>query len=238
LPRAADHKAVFPIVLLLLALGGFPASALAQTSESEIWPQVQAFVSLNSETRVFLLSSFRANADDGDWQGSFGIHLDIALKPAFRRELRFKQDSFGKRLLFFRGGFRYITSLSGQPHLEHRWLVELNSRYPLPGKVVVSDRNRGELRFISRQTFSTRYRNRLQIERESSFGPVLLTPYVNGELFYDTRYDIWNRNRYSAGVRIPAGNTLTVDAYYLRQNDSRSNPPHINAFGLTFNLYF
>jgi hypothetical protein len=66
----------------------------------------------------------------------------------------------------------------------------------------------------------------------------VFTPYINGQLYYDTRYDLWNRNRYSAGVEIPAGKRLVLDTYYLRQNDSRSTPPHINVFGLKFNLYF
>jgi len=39
-------------------------------------------------------------------------------------------------------------------------------------------------------------------------------------------------------VQAPAGTHLVLETYYLRQNDSRSNPPHVNAFGLTINLYF
>jgi hypothetical protein len=78
----------------------------------------------------------------------------------------------------------------------------------------------------------------MQLERDFSLGPLILTPYVNGELYYDTRYDIWNRNRYSVGVQAPAGTHLVLETYYLRQNDSRSSPPHVNAFGLTISLYF
>lgn len=102
----------------------------------------------------------------------------------------------------------------------------------------MTDSSRGDLRFISGQPFSTRYRNKLQLERDFCFGPLVFTPYLNGQLYYDTRYDIWNRNRYSAGVQIPAGQHLVLETYYLRQNDNRSTTPHVNAVGLTFNLYF
>ena len=64
----------------------------------------------------------------------------------------------------------------------------------------MADSSRGELRFIGGQPFSTRYRNKLQLERDFSFGSLVFTPYLNGQLYYDTRYEVWNRNRYSAGV--------------------------------------
>jgi hypothetical protein len=82
------------------------------------------------------------------------------------------------------------------------------------------DSSRGDLRFIRGQPFSTRYRNKLQLERDFSFGSLAFTPYLNGQLYYDTRYDVWNRNRYSAGVEVPAGKHLVLETYYLRQNDS------------------
>jgi hypothetical protein len=69
----------------------------------------------------------------------------------------------------------------------------------LPGKLLMVDSSRGELRFIGGQPFSTRYRSKLQLERDFKLRLSRLTPYLNGQLCYDTRYDVWNRNRYSAG---------------------------------------
>jgi len=232
----AIPKAV--IWTLLLASGA--ATGAAQNTESEFWPELDAYVNLNSTTRLFFLASFNGDKETRSWEGTFGVHLDFALKPVFRRDLRTRGDVFSRRFLSFRGGFRYISSLTdvGQPYLEHRWVTELTSRYPLPGKLVLSDRSRGELRFISGQPFSTRYRNRMQLESDFSLGPLILTPYVNGEVFYDTRYDAWNQNRYAVGVQAPAGAHLVLETYYRRQNNTKSSPRHVNAFGLTVSLYF
>ena len=228
------------IILALLVLLADLTQAIAQNTQSEIRPEVDGYVNLSPAVRLFLLALFTDALETGHWQGHFGVHFDVALKPVFRRELRSRDDVFRRRFLSFRAGYRYITSLgeSSSPYLEHRWVVELTSRTPLPGKLVMADSSRGELRFIGGQPFSTRYRNKLQLERDFSFGSLVFTPYLNGQLYYDTRYDVWNRNRYSAGVQIPAGQHLVLDTYYLRQNDSRSSTPHLNVFGLAFHLYF
>lgn len=224
---------------ILILLVGLAIPATAQNTEFEFWPELDAYINIDPIARIYVRASAR-NRGQSDWRGDFGVHLDFALKPIFRRDLRARDDVFRSRFLSFRGGFRYITSLpgSGQPYLEHRWIVELTSRFPLPHTLVLSHTSRGEFRFISGKGFSTRYRDTMQLERDFSVGRLVFTPYINGQLYYDTRYDLWNRNRYSAGVEIPAGKRLVLDTYYLRQNDSRSTPPHINVFGLKFNLYF
>ena len=228
------------ILTLLVLLASSTVKAIAQNGQSEFRPEADGYVNLNSTTRLFLVALFTDVLETGHWQGNFGVHFDFALKPVFRRELRSRDDVFRRRFLSFRAGYRYITSLgeSSSPYLEHRWVVEVTSRVPLPKKLVMIDSSRGDLRFIGGQPFSTRYRNKLQLERDFSFGSLVFTPYLNGQLYYDTRYDVWNRNRYSAGVEVPAGQHLVLETYYLRQNDSRSSTPHVNAVGLTFHLYF
>jgi hypothetical protein len=138
-----------------------------------------------------------------------------------------------------RTGYRYRTSLTpGQSASENRGIIELTSRHLLPWQLVVSDRNRGEFRFIKGQAFSTRYRNRLQLERDIKHGSFVCTPYVYDEIFYDTRYDQWTPNRYAFGIELPVGPHVVLEPYYLRQDGNRSNPPHVNALGFKLNLYF
>lgn len=223
----------------LLLLGGFASQAPAQNSGSEFWPEVKTFVNLNTGTRLFLLTAFRDTDNRGThfWNGDFGVHLDFALKPVFRRELAAREDVYEKRYLSFLAGYRYMTGLGNSGSVEHRWLIEMTARFPLPGKLVLVNRNRGELRFLSSGP-STRYRNRLQAEHDLSPGGFQFTPYVSAEAFYDTRYDTWNRVRYIAGVRFPARAHFILDTYFQRQNDSKSTPRYLNALGVAFNLYF
>lgn len=95
---------------------------------------MDGYVNLKPTVRLFLLAKFTDVLETGDWQGEFGVHVDFALKPVFRRELRSRDDVFRRRFLSFRTGYRYITSLGegSSPYLEHRWVVELTSRAPLP----------------------------------------------------------------------------------------------------------
>jgi len=224
--------------LLLL----FVAPAIASSTDNsrdEFWPEVDAYINLNTAARILLLESFHNNQQAESWHGDFGAFIDVALKPVFRRELRQREDVFNKRFLSFRSGFQYISRLgAGPPYLEHRWTFELTARYPLPGNFILSDRNRGEFRFVSEKPFATRYRNKLQLEKDFSIGHFVYTPYLNTELFYDTRYDGWVRNGYSAGVQVPVSGYVVFQPYYLRQNQSRSSPAHVSAFGLELDFYF
>ena len=224
--------------LLLLFIGPAVASS-TDDSRDEFWPELDTYINLNTAARLRLLGAFRNNQQGESWHGDFGAFIDVALKPVFRRELRQGEDVFDKRFLSFQSGFRYISRLgAGPPYLEHRWIVELTARYPLPGHFILSDRNRGEFRFISKMPFAPRYRNKFQLEKDFRMGDLVYTPYLSTELFYDTRYDAWVRNRYSAGVQFPVGGHVVFQPYYLRQNQSRSSPVHVNAFGLELEFYF
>jgi hypothetical protein len=87
-------------IALLVLLPGSPANAIAQNTQSEFWPEVDGYINLNARTRMFLLAHFM-DGGGSNCRGDFGVHLDFALKPVFRRELRWNDDVFRKRLSFF-----------------------------------------------------------------------------------------------------------------------------------------
>jgi Protein of unknown function (DUF2490) len=211
----------------------------AQTTGNEFRPELGVYIQQGPQLRIDLENSFYGDLTTGDWRGHFAVYINAALKPFFRRELRKDPNVFRNKYLTMRAGYQYSTTLAGDssPH-ENRGILELTSRYSLPWQFVISDRNRGEFRFIEGRPFSTRYRNRLRLERDVKYGWLACTPYVYGEVFYDTRYDLWTPVRYALGIEFPAGTHMVLEPYYLRQNGSHSNPPHVNAAGLNWNLYF
>jgi hypothetical protein len=233
--KRVERLSIFGLALL----AGFASQAAAQNSEGEFWPEIKTFIHLNTSARLFVLTAFRDTEYQNarSWTGDFGVHLDFALKPVFRRELGAREDVYEKRFLTFLTGYRYITSLGQGSAPERRWVVEMTSRFPLPGKLVLSDRSRGEMRFLS-SGFSTRYRNRLQAERDLNPGGYRFTPYASAEAFYDTRYDTWNRMRYILGIRFPARGHFILETYFQHQNDRQSTPQRVNVLGVTLNLYF
>ena len=98
--------------------------------------------------------------------------------------------------------------------------------------------------------FSARYRNRVGLEREFKVLNRAFTPYGSAEVYYDSRFNTWNRNRLAVGVQIPFKRAtpliklihpkeqFVLDLYVTRQNDSRSQPTHVKALGVAFNIYF
>jgi hypothetical protein len=100
----------------------------------------------------------------------------------------------------------------------------------------MSDSSRGDLRFIGGQPFSTCYRNKLQLERDFSFGSLALRHIST--VSYTTLRAMMSGTETVFGRGRGPGQHLVLETYYLRQNNSRSSNPHVNAAGLIFHLYF
>ena len=227
------------LILCLLSVCASILPAAGQTASGEFWPEVGIYIQQGPSIRIEFVDSASSNPVTHDWLGNVTFYVETALKPVFRRQLIDRADVYRNRYLTFRAGYRYRTSLTpGASVSENRGILDVTSRYLLPWHLVVSDRNRGEFRFVKGQTFSTRYRNRLQVERDFKFGSFVCTPFVYDEIFYDSRYDQWTPNRYAFGVQFPVGPHVVLEPYYLRQDGNRSNPPHVNVLGFKFNLYF
>lgn len=221
-------------LLLLACLTALPAEfAHAQNTQSQWWPELDTYLRLNQKTRV---SFFAKRSTDGNNYDSVSIgpNLDFYLKP-LRRKLR-TNDVTKDKYLVFRIGYRNIANADG-PN-ENRGIVQFTSRAPLPWSLLLSDRNRADLRWVSGRTFTWRYRNRLTLERSFRIGRVGFTPYVRGEIYYVSRYGAWSKNSYSLGVEIPFGRRMHAEPYFERDNQSRTSPQHVNALGLKFSLYF
>jgi len=229
-PRVARVLAAFTF-LVVLAYG---STASAQETRQEFWPEADIYAKLNDQYRFrFLASLTRARDTAMNTEGTLEVDFDIGVKAFIRERLRNLPDNHRGKYLTLRTGYAYIPSFGDGNDKEHRIVLEATGRYPLPLDILVSVRNRGDLRWINGD-FSTRYRNRLRLERDFAFGIVRITPYLTGEAFYDFRKDLWTRFEFSAGAEIPLGRRPVIEFYYLRQNNIRSETQHVNAFGITF----
>ena len=224
-------------VLAALLLVSFVIPACAQTEQ--FWPEVSTFVKLNDKTRFYFLATTVKESKEST-EGEFGPNFDFYLKPLKNRKRwgMFRLDESKNRVLMVRLGYRYVHPVTGESPDEHRGVVEATTRYPLMGGVLVSDRNRMDLRSIGGE-YSWRYRNRLTVEREFSIGRFKPSPYVRGEIYYDSRYDKWSRNALIAGSTFPITRHLELEGYFEHQNDSGGSPNRtVNAIGAVVNLYF
>lgn len=204
-------------------------------AEIQFWPEVDVFIPLRPKLKLFLLGTItKAEETRDNLEGQVGVHLDYTVNKKF----------------MLRGGYRYGFAMSdGDPFKEHRIVLEQMVRHPLPLDLLLTDRNREDLRWVNGQ-FSARYRNRVTVEREFKVLGRQLTPYSSAEVYYDTRFDTWNRNRLTVGVQIPfkkgfplisladPKRQVVLDLFFTRQNDSRSQPSRIKAFGAALSIYF
>jgi hypothetical protein len=70
----------------------------------------------------------------------------------------FELDKSKSRPVMFRLSYRYLPAVEGP--MVHSVGVEATGRYPLVRGVLLSDRNRADLRYVD-DVFSWRYRNRI-----------------------------------------------------------------------------
>lgn len=254
LPSQRGSAIQKPLVLIsglfLLVLLSDTRTIRAQepATRNEFWPEIDVYFHVKPKIRVNLLGTVSKSVEDGEIRNAQGYEAQIGVHV----------DYVPNDHVILRIGYRYGTSIGNDadPFKEHRLLGEQTFRKLLPGDLVLSDRNREDLRFINGD-FSFRYRNRLTLEREfhlPKFVPKLLTrrsitPYVSGEIFFDTRYSIWNRNRLAVGVlqslrpgplrkMLVPKRQMILDLYFMRQNDSRSTAQHVKAFGAALSFYF
>ncbi|HEY6804775.1 MAG TPA: DUF2490 domain-containing protein [Pyrinomonadaceae bacterium] len=113
---------------------------------------------------------------------------------------------------------------------EERLSLASTVRFPLGG-FVISDRNTYERRYRTLAATSTRYRNRLQVEHPIGPAKHKLSLYVSDEVFYDWSFNAWVRNRFAVGTSKVVNKHLTLDLYYMRQNDGRSIPGDLHIIG-------
>jgi hypothetical protein len=243
---AFQKRLVLILVLFLCLFSSRICKAQEPTTRNEFWPGLEVYINVKPKVRLYLLGSISKTIEDGElfnaqsYEAQVGAHVDY----------------IPNEHLILRAGYRYGRAIgeNDDGFREHRILADQILRKLLPGDLLLTDRNREEFRFI-RGDFSFRYRNRVTIEREFQLSglPLLrtrsITPYVSGEIFYDTRFGVWNRNRYAVGVvqslrrgpilkQLLPKRAINLDLYLMRQNDSRSSPSHVNALGAALVFYF
>src|SRR5690242_19800108 len=160
------YRCITTVGCILALLFAYDTSVRSQVQDSstpkELWPEVDVYVPLKEKVRLFFLFTITKSEETRkNTEGQFGADVDYTVN---------------KRLIL-RAGYRYGFSLTeGDPFKEHRPIVEQTFRQNLPLKILTSDRNREEFRFVNGD-FSFRYRNRLTLEREFLLPKRSITPY-------------------------------------------------------------
>lgn len=62
-------------------------------------------------------------------------------------------------------------------------------------------------------------------------------PYARVEFFYDTRFDVWNRQEFQTGIEIALTQRFRIELYFAFRNDTRTSPAHLDSVGLKLKYY-
>lgn len=199
---------------------------LAQTAvdqtDTQQWNDVIFSLPITKQIDFNMLGTFRIGRDISHpvdervgLGATFRIGQHLTLIPAY---LRIETQPFARR----------------KGH-EDRLNLAATLRFEA-NKFRFSDRNLVERRYRRPGGDSTRYRNRFQVEHPVGPDRMKLSVFVLDEVFYDWLVDDWVRNRIAAGIIKPLNKNITLELYYLRQNDGRSLPGDLHVIGTTWRV--
>jgi len=139
--------------------------------------------------------------------------------------------------LSFQPFYMYILARNSRSQFrqEHRLNLRVGYRFPFKN-FGLSHRSTFEYRMRSPQN-SWRYRPSLTFDKDV---PKNIIPkakfFVTEEVFYDSLLKKFSRNRFTVGVTRTLTKKLSLDIYYMRQNDGYSRPGDLNVIGTSFKV--
>jgi hypothetical protein len=232
----------FVRIILAVALSAvFCARSVGQsempTTGTEVWPEVDAHVQLPSHLRLIAYGGTQQGVGFPYQQWYAAAGLGHQFKPILKSHLD-NIDPDKEHHLVVGGGYEFFrTNQSGKTKDESRLIFEAIPGFRPTAGFLVRDTNRVELRWVN-GVYSTRYRNKLAVERDFLTHGFRFTPYGFAEVFYDGAKNSWDQEWYAAGVQWPYRHLLMLDTYYLRQKCPTCSPPNLNVAGVTLNFYF
>jgi len=222
-------------VRVLAPILALVAPAAAQDVSTQFWPEIDTFVRLNENMRIYVpAAKTKEGSDDSDLDGTAGVYFDYYAAPFMKLWYLQPADNSRTRRLLLRAGYSYTAGGDGQPgtntlEAEGTW------RVLLPWEVLASERNRFDLNFTGGE-FDPRYRNRLRLERSVALGKPTLTPYLYGEFFYSFNDGDWSKIRVAAGLEFHMWERFVPEVYFQRDFNNGSSGD-VNGFGLVLSIY-
>lgn len=212
-------------ILLSFTMVVFSSPSFAQDdpdADTQQWNDIQVTTPINEKVDLQFTGTFRFTEDISVFdEGRAGIGLIV--KP--REDLTF--STLYQNM--------YVRDASGEFNVEHRFDGRVTYKFPVE-HFGLSHRSTIEYR-IREQGNSWRYRPSLTLEKELKFIPKSKV-FVTNEIFYDSNAGEFSRNRFSVGINKTLNKNLSLDIYYLRQNDGFSEPGDLNVIGTSWKINF
>lgn len=233
-------------VLAIAVWLGAAGAAIAQeepTSSAEFWPEMDLWWRLNPAWRLSMWIPLAKNVETEYREGNLILQADYGwgrTKKRIKTRLFDEDRSREMKVFLARVGYNYGQSLGdqGEAYQEDMLFGELHVRNPLKGRILVSQRLRTDLRWLTENNeFSARARYRLMVEKEYLSGHTSVVPYVNVEPFYDSRYKTVNRVRVIGGATVSWGPRIALEGNFTYQYDTRASVTNVYALNVILHIF-
>lgn len=128
-----------------------------------------------------------------------------------------------------------VRNSSGRFRIEHRLNLRASYKFPIKSFGLT---HRSQFEYRMRRPVNTwRYRPSLTLEKEI---PKTIIPkarfYITEEPFYDSATSKFSRNRFTVGITKTLSKQLSLDLYFMRQNDGFSHPGDLSVIGTSWKI--
>lgn len=210
------------VTVIVLSIGFAQAQALVGKHDNQSWNDVQLTVPMTKTVDFWTSVTMR-----------FGKNATQLNDGRYAIGFIFKPNKSWS----FQPFYWYIDMRNSrnQLRIEHRLNLRVNYRFPFRS-FGLSHRSTFEYR-LRRPLNSWRYRPSLTFDKDI---PKNLIPkakfYITEEVFYDSLLRKFSRNRFTVGITKTLTRQLSLDIYYMRQNDGFSRPGDLNVIGTSFKI--
>lgn len=214
------------IFLALTLISFCLISVHAQTldeDDNQSWNDVQLTVPVNEQLDFTLTGTFRFG-NNVRWLNDRRVAVGVIYKP---------NKSWSFQPFYWNIVAR---NASGRFLMEHRLNFRATYRFPFK-KFGLSHRSWIERR-VRKPRNSWRYRPSLTFEKDISKIIPDARVFVTEEVFYDSLLKRFSRNRFTVGINKTLTKKLSLDIFYMRQNDGFSRPGDLNVIGTNWKIKF
>lgn len=218
-------RKIWLIIFVAIALCSLAKGQTTQADDEDTqsWNDIQIAIPLSKNVDLLLQTTLRiGNNITRLVEGRVGGGISVKINKAFTISPTYAYIETRNT----RGAFR----------TEHRYSLRGVYKFPTKG-FGLSHRSIYDYRVRSS---GNTWRYRPSITFEKSLPERLISKakfFVTEEPFYVSTTRKFSRNRFSLGISKTVNEHLTLDLYYLRQNDGYSHPGDLNVIGTSWKIH-
>jgi hypothetical protein len=228
------------ILHMMLLLTGYIQTSMAQPAlkAQEVWPSIDAYYRINPKFRLYGTVGGSKLSESNYTDGNIGAFLDLFTFPFTHIHRSNSPEDLPGKFLWMRAGYQYSASppSSEDPFKESMIVTELNGRFYLPYKILLTFKNRFDWR-VNNGDFNARYRPKLMFEKDLRTEFLYFTANGFAEYFFNFGNSTVNRLRTQIGIEFRVTKMINYEVFWNHQFTNAPEIQKVDAFGMTLKIY-